>query len=200
MSTLLFMFLFANTKQSLPGHPPTNAKLYCIFTQLGSTSHISWLFLRVLSWKLRPAKGLAVLDKRSLCFPALPALPPLSRNHKAELSPVHGVGGACGQEPCKQMSADGHHARYLQCLKTDRSKRTSSDLICLLWFQAKDIINLCIVWHHMFRRFTRVTVCNALQVRKVKSMIKTWVGLWGDFSHTFDSVYISPTTYRERGR
>lgn len=194
------MCLFANTKQSLPGLPPTDAGLYCVFTQLGSTSHIPGLFLRVLSWKLRPAKGLAVLDKRSLCFPALPALPPLSRNHKAELSPVHGVGGACGQEPCKQMSADGHHAWYLQCMKTDRSKRTGRDLICLLWFQAKDIINLCIVSHHVFRRFTRVTVCNALRVRKVKSMIETWSGLCWDFSHTFDSVYTSLATYRERGR
>lgn len=96
--------------------------------------------MRVLSWKLRPAKGLAVLDKRILCFPCPAGPASLSRNHKAELSPVLAVGGACGREPCKQMSADDDHAMYLQQMKATDQKHTCSDPICLLYFQTKDIM------------------------------------------------------------
>lgn len=79
LSTLLFMCLFANTKSKacpVPSH--SYPRLYCISTQLGSTSHHQ-PSLRVLGWKLRPAKGLAALDKRSLCFPALPPCPETTR-------------------------------------------------------------------------------------------------------------------------
>lgn len=73
-------------------------------------------------------------------FPCPPGPASLSRNHKAELSPVLAVGGACGQEPCKQMSADDDHAGYLRQIKANRSKHMCSDLMRLLYFQAKDII------------------------------------------------------------
>lgn len=41
------------------------------------------------------------------------------------------VGGVCGQEPCKQMSADDDHAGYLQHMKaTDQSTNTVSSFVC----------------------------------------------------------------------
>lgn len=92
------MCLFANTKAKpawIPSHQHPDYKR--IFTQLGSTTHslpFFFFFLQVLSWKLRPAKGLAVLDKRGLCFPCPAGPASLSRNHKAELSPVL---GGCGR-------------------------------------------------------------------------------------------------------
>lgn len=58
--------------------------------------------------------------KRACVFlPAGPAS--LSSNHKAELSPVLAVGGALGQEPCKQMPAAGDHVSYLKKLRIDQS-------------------------------------------------------------------------------
>lgn len=51
--------------------------------------------------------------KRACVFlPAGPAS--LSSNHKAELSPVLAVGGATGQEPCKQMPDADEHVNYLK--------------------------------------------------------------------------------------
>lgn len=107
LSALLFMRLLANTKAK-PVWIPTHRCPNCTALSHPTLAHF---FLQVLSWKFTPAKGLAVLDKRSQCFlwPAGPAS--LSRNHKTELSPVLAVGGACGQQPCKQMPSDDDHTR-----------------------------------------------------------------------------------------
>lgn len=97
-----------------------------------------------------------MLDKRSLCFtPFSPSPPPpllpcwpcllLSRDHKAELSPALGWWeGPCGQEPCRQMSADDKHTGYLQQMRACRSKANTHAVIrfvccCRCCSRAKDV-------------------------------------------------------------
>lgn len=77
-------------------------------------------------------------DKRSQCFPCPAGPASLSRNHKTELSLVLAVGGACGQEPCKQMPADDDHTRVPEA-HGHRSKPIRSDPAWLLQAQMKNI-------------------------------------------------------------
>lgn len=69
-------------KQSRSGLPPTDAPTVPHFHTARfhiPPSAFFFFFLQVLNWKFRTAKGLAVLDKRSLCFPALPPCPETTR-------------------------------------------------------------------------------------------------------------------------
>lgn len=107
-------------KQSLPSLPPTSHQLYCILTQLGSTSHPQPL--QVLNWKWRPAKGPSVLDKRSLCFPVLPVLPVLPPC--PETTRLSLLLCWVWEGPCKSHASKCLLMRTIICTCSDRSKHS----------------------------------------------------------------------------
>lgn len=96
------------------GSLPPMPWLSCASTQLGSISH-PFFFFFFATLELQSSgqrRDRLWSTKEPVCFCLLvPAS--LSSNHKAELSPELAVGGATGQEPCKQMPDADDHVSYL---------------------------------------------------------------------------------------
>lgn len=153
LPTTQFLCLLANPK-ARPGSLPPMPRLSC-----ASTSH-PWPFFFFFFCKFGAESSdqhrdrLWGIKRACVCLPVGPASP--SSNHKAELSPALAVGGACGPEPCKQMSDADDPVKYLKKLKTDQ-KHTSTDSICLYRVNAKKITQsethtcqtVCFYWSNL---------------------------------------------------
>lgn len=151
------MYLFTNTKEeralnslsAIQAFTHTHNHIYLyIHAHHTARSHVPlffffFLLLQVARQELRPAEGLAKLDKRNQCSPAIPGLETTRLGFLLHWR----WEGPCGPEPCKQMSAaahlEDHHVKYLQQQTHTHTHIRRSKQVCTF-----KTVNL--IWSHVY--------------------------------------------------